>query len=252
MTNAIAIWIWLCAYLNCAGWFLSAIQELNATGYAIVLAIGIAALWIWIFPTGYCFVLQAGSIGNDSFAAPYALAAIDFALRSKISKRPRDLYSSVLAAALLTSAKTGNLTLLLPWAIAIFPSLKFSLQRPVATMAICLVAIFASFMPTAVLNERYCHDWSGLSLEGIKAHGNPVVRTVANIALTATQNLIPPVFPNANQWNRFIQNTIPPNLQLKLHQVMSEPPLPSFNSSRCKSKNAPAWVLESRFLLSSA
>jgi hypothetical protein len=364
MTNAVAIWIWLCVYLNCAGWFLSAIRQLNAAGYAAVLVIGVAALWawkirenqerrsekklfssgtfhkwlrrfrkpfplaflvlsamifaggaihapnnhdalayrlprvlhwlaadqwlwihtlysrvnnracgmewlsapllalfrsdrllflinlisffllpgllfslltrlgvrrrvawqwMWIFPTGYCFALQAGSISNDSFAAPYALAAIDFALRAKISKRPRDFFSSVLAAALLTAAKTGNLPLLLPWAIAIFPSLKFFVRRPVATAVICIIAIFASFVPTAFLNERYCHDWSGLSAEGIEAHGNPVIRTAANMILVVTLNLTPPVFPEADQWNRLMQNTIPPDLHLKLQQTLSEP-----------------------------
>src|SRR6202453_1432817 len=47
MTNAVAIWIWLGVYLNCAGWFLSAIHQLNATGYAVALAIGVAGLWAW-------------------------------------------------------------------------------------------------------------------------------------------------------------------------------------------------------------
>jgi hypothetical protein len=364
MTNAIAIWIWLCAYLNCAGWFLSAIRELNATGYGITLAIGVAALWawkirndkktwsepksfspgashkwlrrfkrpfplvflvisfmiflggaiyapsnydgltyrlprvlhwlaadqwhwihtsfprvntracgmewlsapiialfrsdrplflinfisflflpgllfsllirlgirrrvawywMWIFPTGYCFVLQAGSIGNDSFAAPYALAAIDFALRAKISKRPRDFFSSILAAALLTSAKTGNLPLMLPWAIAILPALKYFLQRPAATAAICVVALFASFLPTAVLNERNCHEWSGLSSENVEAHGHPLLRTTASIFLVTMINLTPPVFPEADRWNRFMQKIIPPDLHLKLEQTMGEP-----------------------------
>ena len=363
MTNAVAIWIWLCAYLNCVGWLLSAIHQLNVRGYTTALAIGLVALWIWkirnnkerhneaklfsprtlhkwlrrfrkpfplafllltfliflggaiyapsnydglayrlprvlhwlagdqwhwihtnfprvnnracgiewlsapiialtrsdrllfliniisflflpglllsvltrlgvrrrtawhwmwIFPTGYCFVLQAGSISNDSFAAPYALAAIDFALRSKVSRRPRDLFSSVLAAALLTSAKTGNMLLMLPWAIAILPSAKLFLQRPVATAAICLVAIFSSFLPTAALNERYCHDWSGLSSEDLEAHGDPVLRTTANIVLITLVNLNPPVFPEADDWNRFVQNTLSPDLQLKLKRNFAE------------------------------
>lgn len=42
-----AIWICSCTYLNCAGWGLSAIHQLNATGYAIALGIGLAALMIW-------------------------------------------------------------------------------------------------------------------------------------------------------------------------------------------------------------
>jgi hypothetical protein len=41
------IWIWLCAYLNCAGWMLSALHELNATGYSVALALGFVALLIW-------------------------------------------------------------------------------------------------------------------------------------------------------------------------------------------------------------
>jgi hypothetical protein len=363
MTNAVAIWIWLCAYLNCAGWFLSAIHELNAAGYAVTLAIGTVALWawkvrddrarrpetkpsrlfvwhkwlrrfrrpfplaflllsfliflggaiyvptnydgltyrlprvlhwlaagqwhwihtffprvntracgmewlsapilalfksdrplflinvisflflpgllfslltrlgirrrvawywMWIFPSGYCFALQAGSISNDSFAAPYALAAIDFALRSKISQRPRDFFTSILAAALLTSAKTGNLPLMLPWVIALFPSIKFFLQRPVATAAICVIAIFTSFFPTAVMNVRYCHDWSGLSTENIQSHGDPLLRTAANLVLITVINLNPPVFPEAGQWNHLMQEIIPPDLKLKLQNTMAE------------------------------
>lgn len=42
--RAIAIWICLCAYLNSAGWTLSALHALNATGGAAVLLLGAAAL----------------------------------------------------------------------------------------------------------------------------------------------------------------------------------------------------------------
>jgi len=44
---AILIWILCCAYLNCTGWTLSALHELNATGYAVALAVGFVALLIW-------------------------------------------------------------------------------------------------------------------------------------------------------------------------------------------------------------
>ena len=64
--------------------------------------------WMWLAPTGYSFLLQAGSIGNDLFGAPFALAAVDFALRARISRSPRDFFTSVLAAALMTSAKDGQ------------------------------------------------------------------------------------------------------------------------------------------------
>jgi len=47
MPAAIAIWICCCAYLNLAGWTLSALHELNPTGYAIVLLVGLTALFVW-------------------------------------------------------------------------------------------------------------------------------------------------------------------------------------------------------------
>src|ERR1035438_1131498 len=47
MPALILLWIWFCAYLNCAGWLLSALHELNAAGYTVVLAIGFVALAVW-------------------------------------------------------------------------------------------------------------------------------------------------------------------------------------------------------------
>jgi len=359
MKNAVVIWVRLCAYLNCAGWFLSAIRQLNAAGNAVALAVWVMAFllvkrfgvistprcgkfcfqkilrrferpfplawlvlavmallgavlhaptnydglayrlprvlhwlsadqwhwihttfprvnnracgiewlsapliaifktdrllflinfvsflfipgltfsvlshlgvrhrvawhWMWIAPSGYCFLLQAGSIANDSFATPFALAAIDFALRARISKRPMDLFTSTLAAALLTSAKTGNLTLLLPWAIAILPSLKIFLQRPIATAAVCIAAIFASFLPSAVLNYRYCRDWFGLSSEDLQTHGSIWLRTPANVVLLSELNLTPPVFPVAERWNHFVLKIIPPDLERHLQNTITE------------------------------
>ena len=79
--------------------------------------------WMWILPSGYCFVMQAGSVCNDSFTATYALAAMVLALRGSRANAPADLGYSLLAAALLTGAKQTNLPLLLPWTIAFSPGL---------------------------------------------------------------------------------------------------------------------------------
>ena len=38
--------------------------------------------WMWLLPTGYNFLLQAGSLSNDTFPTVYALAALDFGLRA--------------------------------------------------------------------------------------------------------------------------------------------------------------------------
>jgi hypothetical protein len=184
--------------------------------------------WMWIAPTGYCFLLQAASIGNDAFGAPFVLSAILFALRARVSGRAGDLFTSILGAGLMTAAKTSNLPLLLPWGFAIFPALKTLFQRPVATATVCIVACFASFLPTAVANYRFCNgDWSGLSLEVLQTHGSFPIRLGVNTVFIAFGNLTPPVFPQAGLWNGFVQKTIPPNLSLKLRESFTEqgPPL---------------------------
>ncbi|HEX4348903.1 MAG TPA: hypothetical protein VH251_00875, partial [Verrucomicrobiae bacterium] len=42
-----AVWICCCACLNCIGWLLSAIHQLNAAGYAVATLAGLGALWAW-------------------------------------------------------------------------------------------------------------------------------------------------------------------------------------------------------------
>ncbi len=40
-------WIWLCAWLNFTGWFLSALHLINAAGYVISLLLFIVGFWFW-------------------------------------------------------------------------------------------------------------------------------------------------------------------------------------------------------------
>lgn len=178
--------------------------------------------WMWIAPTGYCFLLQAGSIGNDLFGAPFALAAVDFALRAKVSRAPRDVFASVLAAAMMTSAKTATLPLLLPWAIAMLPSLNLLLRRPLRTAMVCIIAVFASALPTIVFNVAYGDNWSGANLDHSGKTGILVLRTGANVVLITIENLVPPVFPAANQWNAGEQKFMPAALNRRMHEAMLE------------------------------
>jgi hypothetical protein len=185
--------------------------------------------WMWIAPTGYGFLLQAGSIGNDLFGAVFAIAAVDFALRAKTSKSSADVFASLLAAALLTGAKLSSLPLLLPWAIALLPSLKSFFRRPVRTAAVCVIAITASAMPTIFLNVKYSDDWSGAGLK----HGNvehaALIKAGANTGLLVIQNLTPPVFPFTAAWERGVSNVMPAGLALKISEVMVEPGAASFS-----------------------
>src|ERR1700722_15440407 len=355
MPAAVAIWIWFCAYLNCAGWALSAIHQLNAGGYAVALAIWFATLfawqrktsgqifpqirlqkfvrrfrkpfplaflilavmaflggaiyapdnydalayriprvlhwlaagqwqwihtdfnrlntrgcgmewvsapfiallktdrllfliniisflllpglafgvftrlgvrrrtawhWMWLAPTGYGFLLQAGSAGNDLFGAVCTMAAIDFALRARQGKEIGNVWLSFLAAGLMTAAKAFNLVLLLPWAIAIFPSMRLLFRRAMASILILIMAAGASLVPTALLNLRNCGDWTGLAAEPIGfATGHPVLHIVANTILVLLHNFAPPIFPFVHAWDNLVQRVVPDSVSIHLHQI---------------------------------
>ena len=112
--------------------------------YSVFTRLGVRARvawqWMWLLPTGYNFLLQAGGISNDTFPAVYALAAVDFAARAWSSRRTADVWYSIMAAALLTGAKASNLPLLLPWAILIFALLPLMRRKPVASVVLVLLA----------------------------------------------------------------------------------------------------------------
>jgi len=175
--------------------------------------------WMWLLPTGYTFLLQAGSTANDTFPTVYALAALDFSCRAWASRRWTDLWYSFLAAGLLTGAKASNLPLLLPWVISLVPLLRngFSPPHPLSrrvslacTAVVLVLAAMVSFLPTALLNIRYCGDWSGLALErpGMDMK-NPLVGIWGNALVFLLDNLVPPFFPAASWWNQNALSVLP-------------------------------------------
>lgn len=356
MPAAAVIWVWLCAYLNCAGWVLSALHQLNAAGYAVVFALGFGALWwwhrwagvslhpriylpkfrrrfgrffplcflilaslaflggalyapanfdtlayrtprvlhwlaeeqwhwihtefarlntrsagfewvtaplflftgsdrlefllnlisflllpgrvfavltrlgvrlrtawfwMWLFPAGYGYVLQAGSGVNDLFGALVALCAFEFALRGAREKHVGWLWTSAVAAALMTSVKTFNIVLGLPWLIAILPGTMVMLRRPLATLLVALFAIGASMVPTAMVNAYHCQDWTGASLEQTPVgSGAEVLRTVANVGGILIYNFQPPIFPFTKQWEAGVARLIPSDFAAQLKANM--------------------------------
>lgn len=162
----------------------------------------VAWQWMWLLPTGYNFILQAGSIANDTFPTVYALAAVYFAARAWRSRRTADVWLSILAAALLTGAKPSNLPLLLPWAVLVFAVLPLLRRQLAATFAVVLLAALVSFLPMAVLNLHYCGDWSGAKLEPpVMIMKNPWVGLWGNGFQILLANFVPPVFPLAGWWN---------------------------------------------------
>ena len=166
--------------------------------------------WMWLLPTGYNFLLQAGSLANDTFPTVYALAAVDFGLRAWVSRRPSDLWYSLRAAALLTGAKASNLPLLLPWAILVCALWPLLTRRPVMSFLVIVLAATASALPTLVLNVRYCGDWSGLVLEHAGMNmKNPFVGIWGNALLLLSNNFVPTFFPLAGWWNQSALSILP-------------------------------------------
>ena len=168
--------------------------------------------WMWLLPTGYNFLLQSGSLGNDTTPAFYALAAVDFGLRAWTSRRPADLWLSILSAAFLTATKVSDLPLLLPCAVVVFPLLLLLARRPLATLAVVVLAASVSFLPTVAFNIHYGGDWAGLAVEhSVIEMKHPLVGIWGN-ALLLFKNLAPPIFPLAGWWNQSALTILPHSL----------------------------------------
>ena len=179
----------------------------------------VAWQWMWLLPTGYIFILQAGSIGNDTFPAVYALAAMDFAARAWVSRRPADLWHSILAAALMVGAKSGNLPLGLPWAILIFALVPLLWRKPVAATLVILLAALVSFLPTAILNAHYAGDWMASKIEPpCCIMKNPWAGLYGNSVQLLLNNFVPPIFPLAGWWNAHAESFMPGYLVAAAHK----------------------------------
>ena len=184
--------------------------------------------WMWLFAGGYGYILEAGSVVNDMFGALFGLAAIEFALRARHEQKISCLWISMLAAALMTSAKAFNILLLLPWALAALPAFKILLRRPLASGAVILLAAGASIVPTAMLNIKYCGDWTGLKAEQPTiGGGGKSLRFLANAINLPLGNLAPPIFPFRQQWDNLVEHTVPARWSAELHETM-EPGLAEF------------------------
>ncbi len=181
----------------------------------------VARAWMWLLPTGGCFALQAGSIGNDLFGALWPLAAMHYALRARHTRSATDAAAALLAAGLMTAAKVSNLPLLLPIALALLPSALGLLRKPLLLGATAVLGVTVSFLPTAVLNVKFCGDWTGLVMErAMLGHGSPGLYFTHSTALLTLQSAAPPIFPAASAWNRWIGSHLPPSWKERIdHRV---------------------------------
>jgi hypothetical protein len=171
----------------------------------------VAWWWSWLVASGWCYTMQACSTDNDSLATVYALAALAFALRAREEKKFGYLWLSLLATSVLTAVKPTNLPLLLPCFVAACPSWRLILIRPLASAALAVFCVLASFLPMAFLNWLYTGSWkgyvltSGPVLAGQWGPGQELPSAfwgiIGNTFYLAVQNLLPPFFPWAPAWN---------------------------------------------------
>ena len=175
----------------------------------------VAWWWMWLLASGWCFVLQAGSDDNDSFATIYALAAVDLALRAREKKCVTDWWLALLAAGLLTGAKQTDIPLAFLWLVAAWPGLRLALARPLATAVVAVLSLLVSALPVTISNLEHSGNWQGLATgtaKSIWSAGSPVWKIIGNFFYVPLQNLLPPFFPWSGAWDgmmsRFLQTPL--------------------------------------------
>lgn len=179
----------------------------------------VAAQWMWIFPSGYCFALQAGSIGNDLIGASLFLGGIFYALKARKSLAWSDFALACIGMALATGSKTSNVPLGLVWLLALLPAIPLLWRFPLRSLALAPVLVIISFLPNAWLNHKYSGDWTGLAAEPVLLRGgDPLLYVSWNIPYLLVQNLTPPVFPFNNTLNKAIAERIPPDINERLER----------------------------------
>ncbi|HEU6447999.1 MAG TPA: hypothetical protein VFV23_06145 [Verrucomicrobiae bacterium] len=178
----------------------------------------VAWWWMWLLSSGWCFVLQASSIANDSFAAIYILAAVDLALRAREKNSVGDLWLSYLAAALVTGTKQTNIPLVALWAVAACPARSLFLKRPLSSLGVAVIGVLVSIVPVCVFNYQHYGTWMPLDSSGIGKLGqfklNPFWGVIGNLFCIPVQNLVPPFYELippfysywASIWNETMQH----------------------------------------------
>src|ERR1039458_2085841 len=90
--------------------------------------------------------------------------------------------------------------------VALAPTWRVWLARPLAVGATAVAAAGASILPMAVLNTVYSGGWTGAAAEHVIMGAGPMwLRWFVNGTTWTLNNLSPPVFPFASAWNRAVE-----------------------------------------------
>jgi hypothetical protein len=174
----------------------------------------VAWAWMWLLPMGFSYIMQAGSIGNDTIAAVYVLAAVYFAFRARKTGRMEDLGLAFVATGLATGVKASNMPLLLPLFFAVRPALGLLRSRLVFGTVMILLSGVVSFCPMALMNQVHSGHWSGdpLNLDRARIH-EPMVGIIGNGLQMTAEALSPPILPCAQKISGWVRSRFPRELE---------------------------------------
>jgi hypothetical protein len=228
-TDRLFFLINLISYALLPGLIFSVFRRLRVRGQT-------AWWWMWLLPAGWCYALQAGTLANDGFAAIYALAAVDFALRAGEGRRVSDLWLSVLAMCLLTGVKQTMIPLALLWLIAAAPNFRLLLARPLATAVIIAMGLLVSALPMMCLNLLHDANWAGIPKHPdpmdpwrkLVELNSPYWGVIGNVFYLLAQNFATPFLPFYEKWNGGMQRFIQTPLGMHFASFESFGKLPSF------------------------
>jgi hypothetical protein len=167
---------------------------------------------MWLAPSAYGVVLQAGSIGNDFIGAVFFLASLNLASIPGLATR-RDLVLSGLSISLCAGIKSSNLLWGLPWALLLAASGRwrnflFSWLAP-----LLLLFMLNASLPIFISNHLYGGDWSGANLEYHDTKpvtaSSPWLGIAGNFILLSLQNCTPPVWPWIKETVTSIRDSLP-------------------------------------------
>src|ERR1019366_3484027 len=97
--------------------------------------------------------------------------------------------------------------------VALAPTWRLWLARPLAVGATAVAAAGASILPMAVLNTVYSGGRTGAAAEHVFMGAGPMwLRWFVNGTTWTLDNVSPPVFPFASVWNRVVEALTPASL----------------------------------------
>lgn len=200
----IFLWNWL-GFLFLPSLVFQLCRRIGATGRA-------AWTWMWLAPSAYGVVLQAGSIGNDFIGAVFFLTSLTLASIPGLATQ-RDMVLSGLAISLCAGIKSSNLLWGLPWVLLLVASGRWQ-RFPLPWLApLLLLFMLNASLPIFISNHLHGGDWSGAKLEYHDSKpvtaANPWLGIAGNFILLSLQNFTPPGWPWIKETVASIRDNLP-------------------------------------------